>query len=102
MAPLVDRMYLDLKTKKIVGIKPKPGFGEILAQAAQNTTSATAVLLGQDELQQFPNVGMVETGESRTPRPVRCKGNTLCCSNSKMDQIKRHSITDQASRRCLE
>ena len=65
----MDRVYLDLKTKKIVGIKPKPRFGEILAQAAKNATSATAVLLGQDELQQFPNVGMVETGESRTPRP---------------------------------
>ena len=60
VAPLIDRVYLDLKTKKIAGIKPKPGFGEILAHATTDTGNPTALLLSPDKTQGFPNVGLVE------------------------------------------
>ena len=55
---------LDLKPKKIAGIKLNPGFGEILAHATRNTANPTAVLMNPDEVRRLPNVGMVETVES--------------------------------------
>ena len=69
IVPLVDRVYLDLKTKRISGIKPRPGFESLLGHAIHQAYGSTCALLSQDELQTIPNVGMVETGEGRTPRP---------------------------------
>ncbi len=69
VAPLVDRVYLDLKTKRISGIKPKPGFEGLLGHTVYQTNESTCALLSRDEVEYLPNVGMVETGESRTPRP---------------------------------
>ncbi len=66
LAPLVDRVYLDLKTKRVAGIKPKPGFEELLGNAVYRTNESTCALLNRDEVESLSNVGMVETGESGT------------------------------------
>ncbi|MBI4302288.1 MAG: recombinase family protein [Chloroflexi bacterium] len=64
VGPLIDRVYLDLKSKRISGIRPRPGFGELLVNAVRRTTRSTCVLLSQEETAQLQNVGMVETGEN--------------------------------------
>jgi hypothetical protein len=66
VAPLVDRVYLDLSAKRVAGIRPKPGFGELLAHTIERSTQSTCVLLSQEEIRELQNVGMVETGEGRT------------------------------------
>ena len=66
VAPLIERVCLDLKVKKIAAIKPRPEFGEILAHATRDTGNPNALLLSPDETQGFLYVGLVETGEGRT------------------------------------
>jgi hypothetical protein len=68
VAPLVERVYLDLKTKMIAGIRPRPGFGQLLGHAISWTQEPVELLLSQDEVQSLQNVGMVETGERWTQR----------------------------------
>ena len=67
VVPLVDRVYLDLKTKKIAGIKPKPGFEELLGNAVYRSNQSNCALLSRDEVESLTNVGMVETGEAPYP-----------------------------------
>ena len=51
LAPLIDRVYLDLKTKRVAGIKPKPGFEELLGNAVYRTNESTCALLNRDEVE---------------------------------------------------
>ena len=69
VAPLIERVYLDLNGKRIGGIRPRAGFGELLASAVEQTNDSICVLLHGDKFKSLQNVGMVETGEGRTPRP---------------------------------
>lgn len=69
VAPLVEQVYLDLAAKRVTAIKPKPGFGELLAHAIRHATTSSCLLLSQEEMKELQNVGLVETGEGRTPRP---------------------------------
>ena len=64
VAPLVDRVYLDLSTKRIVGLIPRPGFSELLAHAVEWSVGSVCVLMRPNDVGKTPNVGMVETGGS--------------------------------------
>ena len=66
VGPLIERVYIDLTDKRICGITPRPGFAELVRSAVQKATHHACVLLTQEEVQQYANVGMVETGEGRT------------------------------------
>ena len=69
VAPLVDQVYLDLRSRRIAAIRPKQGFQELLTRSIQRLKHAPCILLSPDEVRELQNVGMVETGEGRTPRP---------------------------------
>ena len=68
VAPLIERVYVDLKEKRITAIRPKPAFQELLAHAINSSRHTKCTLLSSDSIH-LKNVGLVETGEGRTPRP---------------------------------
>ena len=72
VTPLVERVYLDLNGKRIGAIRPRAGFGELLANAVGEADDSICVLLNGVKMKSLRNVGKVETGEGRTPRP-RCR-----------------------------
>ena len=74
VAPLFDRVHHYLKAKRISGIKPKPGFEGLLGHAAYQTNESTCALVSRDEVENIPNVGMMETGESGTLPETRPGG----------------------------
>ena len=81
---MLDAVYVDLlATRSIVGLLPKPAFYSLLESLKQRPNSNVTVFnpLETDELGQGDQkenapvtsgremVGLVEAGESRTPRP---------------------------------
>jgi site-specific DNA recombinase len=62
VAPLVDQVYVDLRSRKIAALRPKPGFKELLAHATRRLESVPCILLSPGEVREMQNVGMVETG----------------------------------------
>ena len=70
-APLISRAFIDLDNKRIHAIEPQPAFARLLETAITRTSRSACVLLTADEADRLVNVGLVETGESRTPRPAR-------------------------------
>jgi len=64
---MLDAVYVDAKeTKSIIAIKPKPPFKPILQVAASRKGSDIHIL---NEPFKDSSLFLVETGESRTPRP---------------------------------
>ncbi len=71
LQPLIERAYLDIDSGLIGGITPTPGFGVLLEHALTRATSSRAVILtAQENHEIMSGLGMVETGENRTPRPA--------------------------------
>ena len=64
---MLDAVYVDAKnTKSIIAIKPKPPFKPVFQVAASREGSDIRIL---NEPLNGSSVFLVETGESRTPRP---------------------------------
>ncbi len=72
---MLDAVYVDAKkTKSVIAIKPKPPFRPIFRVAVTRTGSKIHIL---NEPFQGSSVFLVETGESRTPRPREATQNIL-------------------------
>ena len=72
---MLDAVYVDAKkTKSVIAIKPKPPFRPIFRVAATHTGSKIHIV---NEPFQGSSVFLVETGESRTPRPKEATQNIL-------------------------
>ena len=72
---MLDAIYVDAKqTKSIVAVKPKPPFRPIFQVAATRVGSMIRII--NEPLEGSP-VFLVETGESRTPRPKEAAQNIL-------------------------
>ncbi len=72
---MLDAVYVDAKkTKSIIAIKPKPPFRPIFQVAATRTGYKIYII---NEPFQDSSVFLVETGESRTPRPRETTQNML-------------------------
>ena len=66
---MLDAVYVDAKEeKRIVGIKPKPPFRPIF-QVATTKEGSSVLLMKEPPESTGGSVFVVETGESRTPRP---------------------------------
>jgi len=64
---MLDAVYVDTRqTRSIVAIKPKPPFKPVFQVAASKEGSEIRII---NELIKGSSVFLVETGESRTPRP---------------------------------
>jgi site-specific DNA recombinase len=64
---MLDAVYVDAKkTKSIIAIKPKPPFKPVFQVAASRAGSKIRII---NEPIEGSSVFLVETGESRTPRP---------------------------------
>ena len=68
LRPLIERVYLDIDSGLIGGITPTPGFRVLIEHALERAESSRVVIVAHRDITQ--NVGMVETGENRTPRPA--------------------------------
>jgi site-specific DNA recombinase len=72
---MLDAVYVDaMKAKSIVAIKPKPPFKPVFQVAASHEGSDIRIL---NEPLNGSSVFLVETGESRTPRPEEAVQNLL-------------------------
>ena len=69
VAPVVERVFVDVDTKRISGLVPMPGFRTLLGAGMQKTADHAAVLLPPEYSPAAEMLELVETGESRTPRP---------------------------------
>ena len=67
LTAMLDAVYFDTKqTRSIVAVKPKPPFRPIFQVAASREGSDIRII---NEPLEGSSVFLVETGESRTPRP---------------------------------
>ena len=65
---------MDIDSGLIGGIVPTPGFRLLLADVLEPAESSrVAVLTVQDTGNNMSHVGLVETGENRTPRPAHVR-----------------------------
>ena len=72
---MLDAVYVDAKqTKSIIAIRPKPPFKPVFQVAASREESDIRIL---NEPIEGSSVFLVETGESRTPRPEKAAQNIL-------------------------
>jgi len=72
---MLDAVYVDAKkTKSIIAVKPKPPFKPVFQVAASREGSDIHIL---NEPFEGSSVFLVETGESRTPRPEEAAQNML-------------------------
>jgi site-specific DNA recombinase len=77
---MLDAVYVDLlNNRSIVGILPKPAFYRLFESLKQKPDSKVIIF---NPKQNAPDsaervVGLVETGESRTPRPEEAVQNLL-------------------------
>ena len=68
LRPLVETVYVDIGSKRIVGIAPVPAFRTLIESAIGRTAGCPAVLIDPDEVGETQSMELVETGEgSRTP-----------------------------------
>jgi len=64
---MLDAVYFDIKqTKSVVAVRPKPPFRPVFRVAASREGSDIRII---NESLDGSSVFLVETGESRTPRP---------------------------------
>ncbi len=66
LVSMLDAVYIDTKNNLIVAVKPKPPFKPVFQVAASREGSEIRIL---NEPLEGSSVFLVETGESRTPRP---------------------------------
>ncbi len=66
LVSMLDAVYIDTKNNLIVAVKPKPPFRPVFQVAASREGSDIHIL---NEPLNGSSVFLVETGESRTPRP---------------------------------
>ena len=64
VAPIVERVFLDVEAKRISGLVPMPGFRALLGAAMQTTADHAAVLLPPDHSPAGSMLELVETGEN--------------------------------------
>ncbi len=64
IAPLIERAYIELETKRIGAITPAPAFRSLLDVAMQRTAGQPAVLLAPQYTPAQGILELVETGES--------------------------------------
>ncbi len=70
IAPLIERAYADVETRRIAGIVPVAPFRSLLDAGMQRTADCSAVLVAPSHAAARGEIlELVETGESRTPRP---------------------------------
>jgi len=74
LVSMLDAVYIDTKNNLIVAVKPKPPFRPVLQVAASREGSDIRIL---NEPLNGSSVFLVETGESRTPRPEEAAQNIL-------------------------
>jgi site-specific DNA recombinase len=76
---MLDAVYIDAKqTKSVVALKPKPPFRPVFQVAvARNSSKMRLIKDGDPDSSRPPSVFVVETGESRTPRPMKIARNLL-------------------------
>jgi len=75
---MLDAVYIDTKqTRSVIAVKPKPPFRPVFQVAAQKEGSVINILNGHENKSSRPSVFLVETGESRTPRPEEATQNML-------------------------
>jgi site-specific DNA recombinase len=76
---MLDAVYIDAKsTKSVIALKPKPPFRPVF-QVAVSSKNSKIRLIKDGDPDSFgpPSVFVVETGESRTPRPMTATRNLL-------------------------
>ena len=71
VAPLVERVYVDVASKRLCGIVPVPAFRALLEAGLKRTAGSSAVLIAPSDSPAQGILELVETGENRTPRPER-------------------------------
>ncbi|MDA0365509.1 MAG: recombinase family protein [Chloroflexi bacterium] len=65
IAPFIERVYLDVESKRISGLVPAPAFRALLDAAMQRTADCSAVLFAPSDLPQAHGIlELVETGEN--------------------------------------
>ncbi len=74
LVSMLDAVYIDTKNNLIVAVKPKPPFKPVFQVAASHEGSDIRIL---NEPFEGSSVFLVETGESRTPRPEEATQNML-------------------------
>ena len=76
---MLDAVYVDTKlTRSVVALKPKPPFRPIFQVAVSRKGSKIRLIKdGDPDSSGPPSVFVVETGESRTPRPIEATQNLL-------------------------
>ena len=57
IAPLIERVYVDLEAKLVVGVTPAPGFGALLASAIAVAPNAPVEVISQEQLKGLENQG---------------------------------------------
>ena len=75
LTAMLDAVYFDTKqTKSIIAVRPKPPFRPIFRVAASRQGSDIRII---NEPLEGSSVFLVETGESRTPRPEKATQDIL-------------------------
>jgi len=74
LVSMLDAVYIDTKNNLIVAVKPKPPFRPVFQVAASRDGSEIRII---NEPYQGSSLFLVETGESRTPRPEEATQNML-------------------------
>ena len=70
VAPVVERVFVDVETKRISGLVPMPGFRTLLGAGIQKTADHAAVLLPPEYSPAGEMLELVETGEDQPPVTV--------------------------------
>ena len=71
VAPLVERVYVDVASKRLCGIVPVPALRALLEAGMERTAGSSAALIAPSDSPVRGILELVETGENRTPRPER-------------------------------
>jgi site-specific DNA recombinase len=79
LVTMLDAVYVDTKqTRSVVALKPKPPFRPVFQVAVAHKGSKIRLIKdGDPDSSGPPSVFVVETGESRTPRPIEETQNLL-------------------------
>ena len=62
--------YLDIGSRRIVGIAPAPAFRTLVEYGIEKAAGCPAALADPAEVGETQSTELVETGENRTPRPA--------------------------------
>ena len=83
VAPIVERVFVDVETKRISGLVPMPGFRTLLGAGMQKTADAAAVLLPPEYSPAERDVGVGgDGGELNSPSSRPPTGPSTCVAGS--------------------